>query len=227
MAPHPPKKAARLCLIELFVPLKRMRRAESVAHAVWKTLMADPDARNRTALRAIEAARRLGASVILCPGWTFVSPSAPAGLARAAGAVTVLFETVTPDASAGRGPPKGESGMTEDGRMPWQSWIYEGGHARRVPGQVMASSRELDETKAAALCLDIRGDRWLASGLLLVCGEINILYLDKAERGARRPITLHPRIERAGLHESELRVPRILNPTHVPNDSFSRRKQLE
>lgn len=227
MASNLPKKAIRLCLIELFVPLKSTRRAESVAHAVWKTLMADPDARNYAALSAIETGRLLGASLILCPGWTFVSEGVPAGLHQKAGGTTVLFETVTPCGSASRGAPKSKSGTAEEGRMPWQSWIYEGGRARMVPGQVMTSSRELHPRKAALLCEDIRGERRLGSNLLLICGEINILYLGKAKRGAPRPITLHPVAKRAGICESMLRGPCVLNPTHVPNDSFSRRKQLE
>ena len=209
----------KIALVELFVPSRRV--ADSASQLILRALRSAPQARNDAACAAIEAALHLSPDIVVCPGWTFVADDARSVGITPPTTATLVFETVRlSDVEAAlQKSTKAEPAAAP--LYPWTSWVWRPGQEPvELPRQVVSTGSEMDDDEnAAALCAALVRRSVGDGALLLVCGEVNVVRLEK--HGGSRRCLLTEGFQ--PLFEGQL----VLNPVHTPNSSYMSKKRAD
>jgi len=218
----------RVAAIELFVPVRPTGRSEGIddVDAVRSALLRDPQRRKHQALDAIKLAATLKPDVILCPGWTFVGrrPSV-ATLVRVTGGATLLFEVLGADTG---NPTRKANSKANDGSAP-VPFVLRGGTLAVLPAQVFAVSDQLRATSASdevarRIAIAVRTGRNIGHGIVLLCGEVNILRR-QVRKGVGVTYGWDRAVDAAGLPATGFKNAVVFNPAHTPNGGYVRAKR--
>ena len=212
----------RVAAIELFVNVAHSNGGDD-GSAIRAAIQGDPSRREKLVLAALEKAVEEKPDVILCPGWTFVGRHpAPQLLRKSAGQATVIFEVFPRKNRMALGAPAKGKDATEgniDGRVDWATYVLEGGRIRAIPRQVFIFSSDLNEITGAQFTRALLKRR-IGHGIVLVCGEVNVVRRRKEQDRIRH--YWDPRAETA---RTELKDLVVFNPAHAPNSSYVRTKR--